>query len=182
MQRVLWLLLLPALASAQECALEARSITAQVASKLPKGAKLVSTKKDKRKIRQLMKFQDGLEVWVEFGGCEKVQYAFGIKGGGLSTRTVGAEVIAVARRVLPTIPMSKDALAEPRVLLTAIDEGSFTSLPATMSCGTSGTCRIELVPEPKKKKPAPKKAPKTQDAKVDEDEPATLVLSYEAPI
>lgn len=179
---LLLLLVLPSLASAQDCALDAKSITPQLSAKLPKGARVLSTKREKKKVRQVLKLADGLEVSVEFGGCEKVQYAFGIKGGGLTTRTVGAEVVAVARRVLPMLPMSKDALAEPKVLLTALDEGSFTALPATMSCGTSGTCRIELVPEPKKKKPSPKKAPKGEAPKTDEDEPATLVLSYEAPI
>lgn len=174
-------------ALADECALDAKAIVPQLSSKLPKGAKLLSTKKDKRKVKQVLKL-DGFETTVEFGGCERVQYSFGIKGGGLNTKTVGAEAIAVAKRVLPQLPMSKDAMAEPKVLLTAIEEGSFTALPATISCGSAGSCRIELVAEPKKgaKKPAPK--PKGKDAKEDEakvedvEGPATLVLSYDAAI
>lgn len=177
-------------ATADECALDAKSIVPQFSSKLPKGMKLLATKKEKRKVRQSLKLPDGLEASVEFGGCEHVQYSFGIKGGGLNTKTVGAEALAIAKRVLPTLPMSKDAMAEPKVLLTAIEEGSFTSLPATISCG-SATCRIELVPDGKKKpakKPAPKPKkgdpPAEADApKAEEPEgPAILQLSYDAPI
>lgn len=177
-------------AFADECALDAKAITAQFSAKVPKGAKVLSTKKEKRKVKQVLKLADGVEVTVEFGGCERVQYSFGIKAKGLTTKTVGAEAMAIARRVLPGLPMSKDAMAEPRVLLTAIDEGSFTSLPATLSCGP-GSCRFELVPLPDKKKPAAKKPPppKKKDPKAPEEEkvedaevPATLVLSYDAAI
>jgi hypothetical protein len=181
-------LAVPALAD--ECALDAKAITAQFSSKLPKGAKVLSTKKEKRKVKQVLKLADGVEVTVDFGGCERVQYAFTIKAKGLTTKTVGAEAMAVARRVLPGLPMSKDAMAEPKVLLTAIEEGSYASLPATLSCGP-GSCRFELVPLPDKKKPAARKPPPKKDAKdakpeeekVDDAElPATLVLSYDAPI
>lgn len=179
-------------ALADECALDAKAITAQFSAKLPKGAKVLSTKKEKRKVKQVLKLADGVEVTVDFGGCERVQYSFGIKAKGLTTKTVGAEAMAVARRVLPGLPMSKEAMAEPKVLLTAIDEGSFVSLPATLSCGP-GTCRFELVPLPDKKKPAAKKPPPKKadpkDAKAPEEEkvdeaerPATLVLSYDAAI
>jgi len=176
-------------ALADECALDTKAITAQFASKLPKGVKVLSTKKEKRKVTQVLKLADGVEVTVEFGGCERVQYAFSIKAKGLTTKTVGAEAMAVARRVLPGLPMSKDALAEPLVLMTAIDEGSFTSLPATLACGP-GSCRFELVPLPETKKPAAKKPPKKDPkAKAPDDEkgddaerPATLVLSYDAAI
>lgn len=176
-------------AVADECALDAKAIAPQFATKLPKGAKLVSTKKEKRKVKQVLKLADGMEATVEFGGCERVQYTFFIKGAGLNTKTVGAEAIAVARRVLPTLPMGKDAMAEPKVLLTALEDGSFTSLPATLSCG-SGSCRVELVPDPAaKKKPAAKKPPakkgeKKEDEKpADEPEgPALLMLSYDAAI
>jgi hypothetical protein len=176
-------------AVADGCALDAKAIAPQFSSKLPKGAKLLSTKKDKRKVKQVLKL-DGFEASVEFGGCERVQYSFGIKGGGLNTKTVGAEALAVAKRVLPQLPMNKDAMAEPKVLLTAIEEGSFTSLPATISCGSSASCRIELVPEPKKgakKPPAKPKEGKDKEAKdeakvEDAEGPATLVLSYDAAI
>jgi len=176
-------------AVADECALDAKAITAQFASKLPKGAKVLSTKKEKRKVKQVLRLADGVEVTVDFGGCERVQYSFGIKAKGLTTKTVGAEAMAVARRVLPGLPMSKNAMAEPKVLLTAIDEGSFTSLPATLSCGP-GSCRFELVPLPDTSKPAAKKPPpKKKDAKAPDEQkveepelPATLVLSYDAAI
>lgn len=175
---------------ADECALDARAIAPQFSSKLPKGVKLVSTKKDKRKVKQVLKLADGIETTVEFGGCERVQYSFSIKGAGLNTKTVGAEAVAVARRVLPTLPMGKDAMAEPKVLLSALEDGSFTSLPATLSCG-SGSCRVELVPDPSaKKKPAAKKPPPAKKGEKKEDEkpadepegPALLVLSYDAAI
>lgn len=182
--------LVASVASAQDCVLDTKSIVPQFSAKLPKGAKLLSTKKDKRRVKQTLKL-DAFEVTVDFGGCEKVQYSFAIKGGGLNTKTVGAEVVAVAKRVLPQLPMNKDAMAEPKVLLTALEEQSFTSLPATVSCASAGTCRIELVPEPKKGAPA-KKAPKAkekdkdkkdEEPKVEEPEgPASLVLSYESTI
>lgn len=176
-------------ANADECALDVKSIVPQFSTRLPKGMKLLATKKEKRKVRQTLKLADGTEASVEFGGCERVQYTFGIKGAGLNTKTVGAEAVAVAKRVLPTLPMSKDAMAEPAVLLSAIEEGSFTSLPATISCGNA-TCRIELVPDASKKKPAKKPAPKPKKGekseeppKADEPEgPAILQLSYDAVI
>lgn len=183
------LVVLPLAASAQDCALDAKAIAPQFASKLPKGAKLLSTKKQKLKITQSLKLADGTEVSVDFGGCERVQYTFTIKSKGLTTKTVGAEVVAISKRVLSALPMSKDALAEPRVLLAALEEGSFQSLPATLSCG-SGSCRVELVPVADKKKPAPKK-PSKKDAKDgkdspdkadDAEQPATLQLSYDAAI
>ncbi len=184
------LLALPALAD--ECALDAKAITAQFSARLPKGAKVLSTKKEQRKVKQVLKLADGVEVTVDFGGCERVQYSFGIKAKGLTTKTVGAEAMAVARRVLPGLPMSKEAMAEPKVIMTAVDEGSFVSLPATLSCGP-GTCRFELVPVQDTKRPAAKKPPtKKPDAKDgkppdeekvdDAEQPATLVLSYDAAI
>ncbi len=184
------LLALPALAD--ECALDAKAITAQFSARLPKGAKVLSTKKEQRKVKQVLKLADGVEVTVDFGGCERVQYSFGIKAKGLTTKTVGAEAMAVARRVLPGLPMSKEAMAEPKVIMTAVDEGSFVSLPATLSCGP-GTCRFELVPVQDTKRPAAKRPPtKKPDAKDgkppdeekvdDAEQPATLVLSYDAAI
>lgn len=170
---------------AQECALDAKNIAPQYSAKQLKGAKVLSTKKEKRKIRQTLKLADATEVTVEFGGCDHVEYAFIIKTQGLNTKTVGAEVLAIARRVLPQLTMNSSALAEPKVLLSALDEGSFVSLPATISCGSNGTCRIELVAEPSKgKKPAPKKKEKGKDEPKpdDADGPATLKLSYDAPI
>lgn len=180
------LLLVATHAFADDCALDAKAIAPQFSAKLPKGAKLLSTKKDKRKVKQVLKI-DGFEASVEFGGCERVQYSFGIKGGGLNTKTVGAEALAVAKRVLPQLPMNKDAMAEPKVLLTAIEEGSFTSLPATISCGSSASCRIELVAEPKKGAKKPPAKPKEKESKdepkaEDAEGPATLVLSYDAAI
>ncbi|MDX2012299.1 MAG: hypothetical protein SFW67_19035 [Myxococcaceae bacterium] len=181
---LLCLSLLSVVAHAQDCAVEPKVLVAQYAAKLPKGLKLLSTKKEKRQVRQALKLADGTEVTVELGGCERVQYRFTIKAAGLTTKTVGAEAVAVAKRVLPTLPMSKDALAEPKVVLAAIEEGSFTSLPATIDCGTSGTCRMELLPDPSKAKKKPAKPPKgkADDKPAEEAESAAvLVLSYDAP-
>jgi hypothetical protein len=171
-------------ARAQECAVDSRVLINQYASKLPKGLKLLSARKEKRLVRQTLRLGDGTEVTVELGGCDRVQYRFSIKAAGLTTRTVGAEAVAVSKRVLPALPMAKDALAEPRVLLAAVEEGSFTSLPATISCGTSGTCRLELVPDPAraKKKPAKAGKGKGDEKPADEDSPALLVVSYDAPV
>ncbi|MCU0699066.1 MAG: hypothetical protein MUC96_21385 [Myxococcaceae bacterium] len=181
---LLCLSLLSVVAHAQDCAVEPKVLVAQYAAKLPKGLKLLSTKKEKRLVRQALKLADGTEVTVELGGCERVQYRFSIKAAGLTTKTVGAEAVAVAKRVLPTLPMSKDALAEPRVVLAAIEEGSFTSLPATISCGTSGSCRLELVPDASKAKKKPTRAApkgKADDKPAEEPESAALlVLSYDA--
>jgi hypothetical protein len=170
-------------AEAQDCAVDSRVLVNQYAPKLPKGFKLLSGKKEKRLVRQTLRLTDGTEVTVELGGCDRVQYRFSIKASGLTLKTVGAEAVAVAKRVLPTLPMARDALAEPKVLLAAVEE-SFTSLPATISCGTSGTCRLELVPDPAKarKKPARAQKGKGDEKRADDEAPALLVLSYDAPV
>lgn len=173
-------------AVADECTPNAALLVPQFAARQPKGVK-VTTKKDKRHLRQSTKYPDGVELTVDLTACERLRYSLEIKNAGVSTKTVGAEVLAVARRALTQMVMVSNAAVEPKVLLAGLDDSSFVALPATFSCGTSGTCRLELVADPVKKKPAPKKKPKEskdskeKDAKVDDaDGPAHLVLSFEA--
>jgi hypothetical protein len=171
-----------------DCTLDARSLVPQFSARLPKGFKLLSTRKDKRQVRQVLRLPDGLEVTVDLGGCEHLAYSFAVKGKGLTTRTPGAEAVAVAKRVLGSLPMNAAALAEPKVLLKAVDEGSFVALPATLPCGEA-TCRLELKasgdPRPAPKKPVKGRATAEAQAAAlegkgaDVDQPAALVLSYD---
>ncbi|MFO0598127.1 MAG: hypothetical protein U0228_22685 [Myxococcaceae bacterium] len=164
---------LPSLASAEDCALELKSIKPQFAAKLPSGFKLVSTKKEKRQLTQVLKTPDGFEVTLTLGGCSHVAYSFGIKGGTLTTRTVGSELVAVSKRVLPTLPMGTEVIADPGLFLKAIDDSNIMSLPAQLRCGDATcTLSIEAVPEKpaKGKKAPPKKADKkSKDKDKDKD-------------
>ncbi|MFZ5444406.1 MAG: hypothetical protein ACOZQL_30725 [Myxococcota bacterium] len=172
------LLLAAPLARAEDCALEAKAIKPQFAAKLPKGFKLASTKKDKRLITQVLKTPDGFEVTLTLGGCEHVGYALAIKGGTLTPKTVGAELVAVSKRVLPTLPMDADALVDPKLFLKAIDEANIVALPAELPCGDA-TCKLSIGEEEKpkadKKKPA-KKPKKDEPAK---EPPGVLKLEYD---
>jgi hypothetical protein len=189
MPRLPWLLavplLVPALAAAEDCQLELKDIKPQFAAKLPSGFKLLSSKKVKRQLTQVLKTPDGFEVTLEFGGCSHVAYSFAIKGGTLTPKTVGSELVAVSKRLLPTFPMEKDSIAQPELFLKAIDEATIVTLPAQLPCGDA-TCTLAIEAEPEKpakgKKPPPKKDPKKKDDKPDEaakERPGILKLSYD---
>ncbi len=57
----------------QDCVVDGKALVNQFASKVPKGVKLLASKKEKRLVRQSLKLADGTEVSVELGGCERVQ-------------------------------------------------------------------------------------------------------------
>lgn len=172
-------LLAPSLARAEDCGLELKDIKPQFAAKLPSGFKLVSTKKDKRKLTQVLKTPEGFEVTLEFGGCSHVAYSFAIKGGTLTPKTVGSELVAVSKRVLPTLPMTSDAIAAPDKFLKAIDEANIVTLPAQLPCGDA-TCTLAIEAEEVKPPPKGKAPPKKKKKDEPEKEPAgVLKLSYD---
>lgn len=179
-------------AYAADCNVTSKDWKPQFAAKLPPNFKLVSTKADKkaRRYRQELKIPDGSTVTMELGGCERLKYSFLVKGSTLTTKTVGAEVLAVSRRVLPVLPMTTDAIADPKRLLKAIDEAEIVSLPSALPCGDA-VCQIALEEDPKAKpktKPKPKPKKGAKDEKKDEapkadaaEVPALLRISWEAP-
>jgi hypothetical protein len=150
---------------AQDCALASKAGTPVFLRQLPKGFKRISATKNG--LRQTLRLPDKTDVTVTFRGCERIQYSIEISA--VAVKAVGAEVVATVKRVLPTLPMAKDSLVEPTVFLRAIEESSFTSLPATLSCA-QGTCRIEVLP-------APSSSTKVVDRP---DAPGRLVLTYDA--
>jgi hypothetical protein len=165
-------------ALAEDCALDAKDIKAQFAAKLPPGFKLLSSKKDKRKFTQVLKTPDGFEVTLELGGCAHVQYSLAIKGGTLTPKTVGSELVAVSKRVLPSLPMGKDVIASPQTFLKALDEANIVTMPTQLPCGDA-TCTLAIEAEPEKpkgKKPPAKKKGVEEPVK----EPAGILkLSYD---
>lgn len=154
----------------ETCEVDAKALKPQFAVKLPKGFKLVSTKRDKRTLTQVLKTPDGFEVTLRYGGCEKLGFRFDVKGGTLTPKTVGAELVAVSKRLLPTLPMAKDAFATPSTLLKAVEDATISVLPAQLACGEA-TCQLAIGAEETKQ---PSKKPK---------EPAgVMTLTYDFPL
>lgn len=170
-----------ALAADESCLVEAKVIRPQFSAKLPKGFKLVSTRKDKQQLTQVLKLDDGFETTVMVGGCSTLSFSIELKGPGLTSKTVGAELVAIAKRELPKFPMDKDATVDVKLMLQALDEAQINVLPATLPCGNA-TCQLSLAaeekPAAKGKPPAKKKAPK-KDAAPPTDPPGVLKLTYE---
>jgi hypothetical protein len=176
-----------ATSAAAECSVSTKDFKPQFAAKLPKGFKLVSSKLDPkaRTYRQELKIPSGETVTLELSGCERFKYSFFIKGPTVTTKTVGAEVLAVSRRVLPALPMKDDALVDLKRLARALDEAEIVSLPSTLPCAT-GTCQVAVEPDAKatKEKSKPKPKGKSTDGKHDEPEaeaPGLIRLTWEAP-
>jgi hypothetical protein len=173
---LLTLLAAPLAAHAEDCALELKAIKPQFAAKLPKGFKLVSTKNVKRLLTQVLKTPEGYEVTLTFGGCSHVAFALAIKGETLTPKTVGAELVAVSKRVLPTLPMNKDATVDPLLFLKALDEANIVALPTELPCGDA-TCKLSIGADEKDAKKKPAKKPKKGEP---EKEPAgVLTLEYD---
>lgn len=178
----------PAFAQGDACALEDKALRPQFAAKLPKGFKVRSTAVDKKKrsVTQVLQLPDGSEVMLSAGGCAHAAYTFAIKTKTITTKTVAAELVAIARRVLPQLPMHKDAWASPAILLKAIEEANINQMPAQLPCGDA-TCELSLSAV-EEKKPA-KKQPVKKGAKAeaptpaaDAERPGQLVLSYDFPL
>ena len=188
----LMLLLLAPLARAAdgECLVEPKVLKPQFAAKLPRGFKLVSTKKEKKQIKQVLKLADGYEATVTVGGCEHLLATIAIKGPGLTTKTVGAELVAICRRVLPSLPMDKDVTIDPKLMLQAIEEARINIMPAQLPCGQA-TCQLSLEADDAKPAKAAKPAKKPAKGKEDKDKvepppsdeaPGVLKLSYDFPL
>lgn len=171
----------------ESCTLDPKELKAQFASKLPKGFKLVSLKKEKRRLTEQLKLPDGTEVTSSAGGCAHYGLTLAIKTKTLTTKTVASELVATARRVLPQLPFAKSEESMRGYFLKGLDEASITGLPAQLPCGDA-TCELSLAPveekKPAKKAPAKKKEPEKKDDAPDadkaaEERPAQLVLSYD---
>lgn len=182
----LLLLLLAPLARAadEECLLDPKLLRPQFTARLPKGFKLVSSKQDKKQkqLTQVLKLADGYQATVTVGGCSHVAFTISIKGPALTTRTVGAELVAIARRVLPTLPMDKDATVDPQLMLHALDEARINVMPAQLPCGDA-TCQLSLEADdvkPPRGKPAKGKQEKVE--LLPEDPAGVLKLSYDFPL
>lgn len=161
------------------CEVDARALKPQFAPKLPRGFKLVSTKKDRHTLTQVLTTPDGFEVTLRYGGCEKLGFRFDVKGGTLTPKTVGAELVAVSKRLLPALPMAKDAFATPATLLRALDEATISMLPAQLPCGDA-TCQLALAAEAQ---PAPARPARRAKQPAAEQPPAgVLTLTYDFPL
>lgn len=172
----LLLLLAPLAHGAEDCTLELKAIKKQYTAKLPKGFKLLSSKKDKRLFTEVLRLPDTTEVTATMGGCTHLAFTFTIKAPGLTPKTVGAELVAIARRVLPQLPMDKEAHADPRLMLKAIEEARIMSIPTELPCGEA-TCRMTLEAEPQKKPPKKKKKDEAPA-----ESAGLLTLSYDFPL
>jgi hypothetical protein len=175
----LMLVAAPLAHAAEECALEAKVIRPQFAAKLPKGFKLVSTKKEKRNLTQVLKTPDNFEITLTFGGCAHIEYSVALKGGGLTTKTVGAELVATARRVLPTIPLEKDSTVDVKLFSKALEEANISTMPAHLPCGDA-TCTMSL--EGEEAKPTKGKKPASKKPEPEKDPVGILKFSYDFPL
>ena len=171
-------------AADEECLVDPKVLKPQFAAKLPKGFKLVSTRKDKRLIKQVLSMPEGFEAAVTAGGCEHLGFTIALKGPSITSKTVGAELIAITRRLLPTLPMDKDSTVDVKLMQAAVEEARISIMPAQLPCGNA-TCQLSLeaveAKAVKGKKPAPK--PKKDDKEpTPEEQPGVLTLSYDLPL
>lgn len=169
-----------AAAQAEEaCLFEAHALKPQFAARLPKGFKLKSTKKVKRELTQVLSTPEGFQVTLTLGGCEHVRYGFALKGPGLTSKTAGAEVVALSKRVLGSLPMREDATADAARFVRALDEARIASLPADLPCGDA-TCTLALGEDPVKKPKKPVKKGKGKEEPAPAAEPPGVVtLTYD---
>jgi hypothetical protein len=188
-------------AADEACLIDSKVFKPQFSAKLPKGFKLVSTKTEKKPklLKQVLKLPDGFEATVTVGGCEHQQFTIQLKGAGLTTKTVGAELVAIAKRELPTLPMDKDSTVDVKLMIQALDEARINIMPAQLPCGNA-TCELSLEADDSKPaakgkakpKPPPPAKGKKDDKKDDKEkekekedsgeQPGVLKLSYDLPL
>lgn len=164
--------------AADDCTMDAKAIKPQLASKLPKGFKLLSTKKGKREITQVLQMPDKYELTVTMGGCEHLTYTLAFKGGTLTSKTVGSELVAVSKRLLPQVPVAKDAHVDTKLFLKALDEANIIALPAELPCGDA-RCSLAIDAVEAAKPPKGKKPKKPEPATPPADPPGVMKLSYD---
>lgn len=175
------ILLAPAALAGEDeaCQVDPKVMRPQFAGKLPRGFKLLSTRKQKKQITQVLKLPDGFEATVTAGGCSHVLFTIELEGPAVTTKTVGAELVAIARRVLPTLPLAKDATVDVKLMLEALDEVRMHVMPAQLPCGEA-TCQLSLEAAPVRSAKG-KKAQRRKEAPA--AEPAgVLKLSYDFPL
>jgi hypothetical protein len=147
------------------CEVDVKHLKPQFAPKLPKGFKLVATKREKQHLVQTLKTPDGYEVTLRYGGCERLGFRLDIKGGTLTPKTVGAELVAVSKRVLPALPMAPGAFVTPETFLKALDDSTISMLPAQLPCGDAA-CQLSLSAAEEKAKPSKKPGAEKEPAGV----------------
>jgi hypothetical protein len=131
-------------ASAQdECAADESLASPQFVEKLPKGFRLLSTKKESRHITQLLKAPGGFTVKLTLGGCAHVGFTLSVSGTALTMQSTPTEVVAVLGKVLPTLPLKEDATVDAKLFLDALAKTKVDALPAKLPCGDA-TCRLTL--------------------------------------
>lgn len=154
---------LTALAAEEEqCQFDAKDLKPQLAKKQTKGAKVLSTKLDKKKrqVKEEVQLADGSKATLELGGCAHVSWSVELKVAKITTKTVGAEVVATSKRVLPLLALEKDSIIDPARLLKSLDDANIMQLPTRLPCGDA-TCQLSLeLDDSKLKKKAPPPAPK----------------------
>jgi hypothetical protein len=171
---------LSALAAEEEqCQFDAKDLKPQLAKKQPKGAKALSSKVDKKKrsVKEEVQLADGSKASLELGGCAHVAWSIELKVGKVTTKTVGAEVVATSRRVLPLLVLEKDSIIDPARLLKALDDANIMQLPTKLPCGDA-TCQLSLElddPKARAKKKAPPPPPKKKKDGEDDEEPKVAV-------
>lgn len=186
-QRVLLTLVLfaaPLAHAEEECAVDPRLLKPQFAARLPKGFKLISTKKDpkQKNIKQVLKLPDGFQAAVTVSGCSHLLFTIELEGTGLTTKTVGAELVAIARRVLPTLPMDKDSTVDVKLMIQALDEARISVMPAQLPCGDAA-CSLSVEAAEVKKPAAKAKSKNEKDPPPTAVEPpGVLKLSYDLPL
>lgn len=181
---VVLLLAFSAQAANEECLIDPKVLKPQFAAKLPKGFKLVSTRKDKRQIKQVLSMPEGVEATVTVGGCEHLGFTISFKGPTVTSKTVGAELIAITRHLLPLLPMDKESTVDVKLIQQALEEARISIMPAQLPCGNA-TCQLSLeAVAAKGKKPAPKAKGKKEPEPTPppEEQPGVLTLSYDLPL
>ena len=184
---VVLLLAFSAQAATEECLVDPKVLKPQFAAKLPKGFKLVSTQKEKRQIKQVLSMPEGVEATVTVGGCEHLGFTISFKGPTVTSKTVGAELIAITRHLLPLLPMDKESTVDVKLIQQALEDARISIMPAQLPCGDA-TCQLSLEPDdvkPAKATPkSKKKDAKDKDKKVEPaaDPVGILTLSYDFPL
>lgn len=186
---VVLLLAFSAQAATEECLVDPKVLKPQFAAKLPKGFKLVSTKKDKRQIKQVLSMPEGVEARVTVGGCEHLGFTISFKGPTVTSKTVGAELIAITRHLLPLLPMDKESTVDVKLIQQALEDARISIMPAQLPCGNA-TCQLSLeaveAKAVKGKKPPPKakgkKDKEPEPAAPPAEQPGVLTLSYDLPL
>jgi hypothetical protein len=160
-------------ADEESCAFDVKDLRPQFAKKQAKGFKLLSSKVDAkhRSVHEELQLPDTTKISLQLGGCAHVTWSLELKVPKISTKSVGAEIVATSRRVLPQLVMDKASIVDPARLIKALDDANIMQLPSHLPCGDA-TCELSVVlDEPKGKKKAPAKDKKDKEPETTEQPP-----------